>query len=152
MADLATISAALGSLKTATEIVKLLRESDVSLERAELKLKLADLVGALADLKMELAGVQEALVSKDKIIEDLQIAFETKHDLIRRLDAYYEKSEAGEPIGAPYCSFCWENSHIQRHLVTNTVDRRKRSCTTCGNTYDGMSTYTIQARVDGEDV
>ena len=53
MADLATIGAALSSLKTATEIVKFIRESDVNLEKAELKLKLADLLGSLADTKME---------------------------------------------------------------------------------------------------
>ena len=52
MPDIATIAAALNSLKTATDIVKFIRESDLSIERAELKLKLADLVGALAEAKL----------------------------------------------------------------------------------------------------
>jgi len=45
--------------------VKLLRETDVSLEKAETKLKLAELVGALADAKLELAEVQNLLLEKD---------------------------------------------------------------------------------------
>ena len=46
MPDISAITAVLGSLKTATEIAKFIRESDVSIERAELKLKVADLIGA----------------------------------------------------------------------------------------------------------
>jgi hypothetical protein len=55
------ISAILTSVKTATDIAKLLKASDVSLEKAETKLKLADLIGALADVKMQLADVRESL-------------------------------------------------------------------------------------------
>ena len=41
MPDIATIGAFLTSIKTATEIAKALREVDVSLEKAETKLKIA---------------------------------------------------------------------------------------------------------------
>ena len=59
--DIAAIGSLLGSLKTATEITKFIRESDVSLEKAETKLKLAELVSALADAKLEAVEVQQAL-------------------------------------------------------------------------------------------
>lgn len=62
MPDLATIGAALSSLKTATDIVKFLRSSDLSLERAELKL--ADLLSSLADAKIELIEGQDTLAEK----------------------------------------------------------------------------------------
>ena len=78
MPDIATIGAVLSSLKTATDIAKFLRESDLSLERAELKLKIAELVGALADAKIELTEVQEALSAKDKHIAELENAFQSK--------------------------------------------------------------------------
>ena len=48
MPDITTIAAVLNSLKAATDIAKFLRESDLSLERAELKLKLADLAACRA--------------------------------------------------------------------------------------------------------
>lgn len=73
MADaITTVAAVLTSLKTATDIAKFLRESDLSIERAELKLKLADLIGALADTKIELAGLQEAISDKDNVLRSLR--------------------------------------------------------------------------------
>jgi hypothetical protein len=58
MPDIALISAILNSVKTATDITKFLRESDMSIEKAEIKLKLADLVGALVDAKIQLTDVR----------------------------------------------------------------------------------------------
>ena len=69
MPDLTAIGAVLGSLKTATEIAKFIRESDVSIERAELKLKVADLIGALADVKLELVELQDSFAAKDQRIK-----------------------------------------------------------------------------------
>lgn len=137
MPDISTIAAALSSLKAATDIAKFLRESDLSLERAELKLKLADLVGALADAKIELIEVQETLTEKDKRIADLEEAFQNKDALVRHYDAYYQADEAGNPLGVAYCLRCWENDHKKRQLVRDAKDRFSRVCTTCGHRYEG---------------
>lgn len=137
MPDLATIAAALSSIKTATDIAKFLRESDLSLERAELKNKLADLVSALADTRMELVDVQETLTVKDKRIAELEEAFESKDALVRRYDAYYATDAEGGPSGVPYCLRCWETDHKKRQLVHDTKDRMSRVCTSCGHRYDG---------------
>jgi hypothetical protein len=148
MPDLATIGAALSSIKTATEIVKFLRESDLSLERAELKLKLADLLSSLADAKIELVEVQETLAEKDKLIADLEAAFQTKDSLIRKYDAYYTVDKNGEPTGVPYCLRCWENEHKKRQLVRDSKNHRTRVCTSCGHQYEGNSAYEIQPPKD----
>lgn len=144
MPDIATIAAALTSLKTATDIAKFLRESDLSLERAELKLKLADLVGALADAKLELIEVQETLSEKDKKIAELEEAFQIKDELVRRYDAYYQIDEAGNPIGLAYCLRCWENDHKKRQLVHDAKDRFTRVCTACGHRYEGRLAAEIR--------
>lgn len=144
MPDLATIGAALSSLKTATDIVKFLRESDLSLERAELKLKLADLLSSLADAKIELIEVQDALVEKDKRIADLEDAFQNKDSLVRRYDAYYAVNERGAPTGVPYCLRCWENEHLKRQLVHEAKDRFTRVCTSCGHKYEGHQADEIR--------
>ncbi len=57
MADMAAISAALTSVKAAMELAKLLRGADLSLEKAEGKMKLAELMEALASARTELAQV-----------------------------------------------------------------------------------------------
>lgn len=135
MPDLATIGAALSSLKTASEIVKFLRETDLSLERAELKLKLADLVSALADARIDLVEVQESLAAKDKKIAELEEAFNNKDSLVRRYDAYYAADPGGLPTGIPFCLRCWETDHKKRQLVFSSKDRHMRVCTSCGHQY-----------------
>jgi hypothetical protein len=143
MPDIASIAAVFTSIKTATDIVKLLRESDLSLERAELKLRLADLVSALAEAKMDLTEIQEVLVAKDKRITELEEAFESKDALVKQNDAFYVADENGNPAGAPYCFRCWENDHKKRQLVHDSKEWRKRVCTACGHRYDGNLAFDI---------
>jgi hypothetical protein len=146
MADLALISGALTSLKTATEIAKLLRESNFSLEKAELKLKVADLISALADVKIELVDLQDTLIEKDKQIVALEAAFEIKDTLIRKGDTYYKLDEQGQKIGGPYCPRCWENDHKNRQLVHNPKNVRSWICATCHQEYHGLTTRHVKMR------
>jgi hypothetical protein len=137
MPDISAISAVLGSLKTATDIAKFIRESDVSIERAELKLKIADLFSALADVKMELVELQDTFAAKEQRIRELEEAFQAKGSFVRRYDAYYRADAEGNPVGVPFCLSCWEKDHRQRQLVTDAGGYRKRICTSCGHRYDG---------------
>ncbi|MCJ2376742.1 hypothetical protein LNL84_07820 [Vibrio sp. ZSDZ34] len=143
MPDIATIGAALSSIKTATDIAKFLRASDLDFEKAELKLKMADLIVALADAKIELVDVQELLVEKDKQLAELNEAFESKDELIRFRDAYYKLDESGEAIGVPFCLRCWENDHKKRQLVNDPQARAGRICTSCKHKYEGRLTSEI---------
>lgn len=151
MPDIAAIGAILGSLKTATDIAKFIRESDISIERAELKLKVADLIGALADVKLELVELQETFTSKDQRIRELEEAFQSKDMLVRRYDAYYRADAEGSPAGVPFCLRCWENDHKQRQLVHDANEFRNRLCTSCGHRYSGRLADEIQptAKPDG---
>lgn len=146
MPDIATIGAALSSLKTATDIAKFLRGSDFNLEKAELKLKMADLVSALADAKMELVDVQEEMVEKEKVISQLKDAFENKDQLVRRYDAYYESDESGEPLGVSFCLRCWEGDHKKRQLVRDSSGQNQNVCTECGQRYDGLASSEIPSQ------
>ena len=144
MPDLIALGAVLGSLRTATEIAKFIRESDVSIERAELKLKVADLIGALADVKLELVELQDSFAAKDNRIKELEEAFGTKDLMVRKYDAYYNAGSHGEPLSAPYCLRCWESDHKRRLLVHDAKDFRTRLCTNCGHKYEGRLAGDIQ--------
>jgi hypothetical protein len=144
MADLGTIAAALSSLKTAADIAKFLRETNLSIEHAELKLKLAELVGALAQAKIELVGIQEELSEKNKRIAEIEEAFQSKDTIVRHGDAYYVTDGGGKPIGIPYCLRCMENDHKKRQLVHDANNYRMRVCTTCGHRYDGNAVIEIR--------
>ena len=99
--DIAAIGSLLGSLKTATEIAKFIRESDVSLEKAETKLKLAELVSALADAKLEAAEVQQEIMDRDDEIRKLKAEAKLQVDLTWRQPCYYLKDAHG--LEEPYC-------------------------------------------------
>jgi len=70
MPDITAISSVSSTIKTATDIARYLKESDLSLEKAESKLKLADLVSALADAKLQISEIKELLIEKDKKIRE----------------------------------------------------------------------------------
>ena len=107
MADMATISAITGSVKVAIDIAQAIKDADVSLEKAELKIRMAELISALADTKIASAEIVEILRQKDAEIEKLRNLLKFKEKLIRVREAYFEVDESGKPMGDPYCSHCW---------------------------------------------
>ncbi len=133
MPDITAISAFLASIRTATDIAGLLRKADVSLENAETKLQIAELISALADAKINASEIQDLLREKDEEIRELKEALEINVKLIRYGDAYYEKDSQGNPTGDPYCSHCWEVSHkiVHIHKVIH-----HNNCPLCKNTYE----------------
>jgi len=140
MADIATISAILSSIKTATEIAKAIKDSDTSIEKAELKLKIADLISVLADLKMEMVELNSLIDSKNQEIEALGKAFDSKDKVVRYRDAYYMEVD-GLPNGLPYCLRCWDVDHKLRQLARsgNSLERAKL-CVDCGHKYSDLNT------------
>jgi hypothetical protein len=105
--DVAAIGSLLGSLKTATDIAKFVRESSVSLERAELKMKLADLIEALANAKIEAADIQQEILDRDKMVRELEAAAAVKVELRWEQPCYLRKNEKGTE--APYCQNCYDS-------------------------------------------
>jgi hypothetical protein len=143
MADLATIGIALGNIKTAMDIVKGIRDSGDVLEKAELKLRLADLVSALADVKTELVEVEDSVRARDRRITELEQAFESKEALIRQGDALYRIGQDGQPHGQPLCIRCWTASQQQRELVRRVGNHMAKVCPSCHTEYDSRSASTI---------
>lgn len=70
--DITAVGALLSSLKTAADIAKFIRTSDLTIEKAETKLKLAELVSTLADVKLAAAEIQQALLERDERIRSLE--------------------------------------------------------------------------------
>jgi hypothetical protein len=107
--DISSISAVLGSIKTATEIAKLLKESDLSLEKAETKLKLAELISALADAKVEIAEIQQTILKKDDELRKLQEQFVVKEKLEWDNPYYWINDQKGKD--GPFCQQCYDKNH-----------------------------------------
>ncbi len=131
MTDIASISSILGCVKTATEIAKLLKDSDLSLEKAEMKLKLADLISALADARIETAEIQSLIAAKDERIAELLAAIETKHN-IKYEKPYYWLGEGQERDG-PFCQRCFDNGG--KLIRLQDYENGYWDCKVCKNTY-----------------
>jgi hypothetical protein len=142
MTDPGSVAAVFTSIKTAIEMVKLIRDSGTSLEKAEVQNRISDLYVALSDLKMEAADVRDAMAEKDARIAELEAALELKDTLVRHNDAYYETSDTGTPTGDAFCSRCWESDHRARHLVR--ADHQSNYCPTCSAVYIWDRTHPMK--------
>jgi hypothetical protein len=134
MADIGTISAVLSSVKTATDIAKIIKNSDVSLDAAETKLKVAELISALADVKLELAEVQDALREKDLEISSLKERFREKQSM--NFDGKLYWIEGDE---TPLCQVCYETDLKLHHLTYKPGGQgfhSYHSCKVCKNSFD----------------
>ena len=131
MADMAAISQVLSSIKAASDIARLLKETDISLEKAETKLRLAELVGALADAKFELAEVQNLLLDKDEKIKKLAETLHTKKNVLWEPPWYWSVDE-GKKDG-PFCQQCYDKECT---LIRLQDLHGYWICLNCKNTYD----------------
>jgi len=127
MPDIATIGAALGSIKTASDIAKLIKDSGSSLEEAEIKLQIAELIGALAEVKMELAGIQQELTEKDKFIQELQIVIDTKANVVYEKPYYF--TEDDDERDGPFCQQCYDSEN--KLIRLQAYENGSWHCHTC---------------------
>jgi len=108
--DLTSVAAVLGSIKTATEIAKYIKDSDLSLEKAETKLKLADLIGALADAKLEVVGVQQTLAEAEARVRELEQTLATRGMLRWEEPSYWLDDDTdGLTTDGPFCQQCYDS-------------------------------------------
>ena len=111
MPDIGTISALLTSVKTATDIAKLVKDSGSSLEAAEIKLNMAELISTLADVKIELAEVQDELRAKELSIQRLENELSKKQGTTFDGRMYWSSGD-----DTPFCAICMEKDEKYHHL------------------------------------
>jgi len=129
--DFTSIAAALGGLKTATDIAKLIKESDLSLDKAEMKLKLVELIGALADVKLDVVNFQEKLAAAESRIKALETELQIKGE-IRWQEPLYWLAEQGRTDG-PFCQHCYDSGRKLVRLQGNGEGWYE--CKVCKNSY-----------------
>jgi hypothetical protein len=104
--DISSVSAILSSIKTATDIAKIIKSSDTSLEKAEVKLKLAELISALADAKIQVSEIQDEILQRESTIRSLHEQLATREKLAWE-PPYYWIVENGQKDG-PFCQHCYD--------------------------------------------
>lgn len=106
--EISAITAALSGIKNATDIAKLIKNSGASLEAAEIKLKLADLIEALAEAKIELANVREIVATKEDEIKALKTQLSVQGKVVWEEPYYFVVGNEGGKDG-PYCQKCYDS-------------------------------------------
>ena len=106
--DLTTISTALSTLKSAYDISKVIKDSAGTLEQAEIKLKLAELISALVDTKSQISDIKLELISKNEKISELENQIKIQNELEFE-QPYYWKITDGKQEG-PYCQKCYDDT------------------------------------------
>lgn len=139
--DIAALASLLTSLKTATDIAKLIRESDTSLEKAETKLKLAELVSALADAKLGAAEVQQVILDRDEEIRRLRAEAKVTAELVWRQPCYYLANTHG--VEEPFCQNCYDSTKTLARLHDD--GRGRYECKVCSLTFKSAE----RAKADG---
>ncbi|MDD2829990.1 MAG: hypothetical protein PHW18_10490 [Sulfuricurvum sp.] len=132
MEPVTTISAIFSSIKTATDIAKLIKDSNTSLEEAEIKLKMADLISTLADIKIELSEVQVSQREKEEKILELEKLLSKKEKVTFKNDMYWMEGDE-----VPFCQVCFEKDAKYHHLISglNTNGSAIYRCKICNNQY-----------------
>ncbi|MCI5158468.1 MAG: hypothetical protein D3906_08510 [Candidatus Electrothrix sp. AUS1_2] len=129
--DIGSITSALSGIKQATDIAKIIKDSASSLEEAEIKLKLADLISALADAKIEIANIKEAVIEKDEEITRLKGVIEISDKLVWK-EPYYFLIDDNHEDG-PYCQRCYDTD--KQLIRLQSIEKGKWECKGCKNIY-----------------
>ncbi len=129
--DLTAVTAVLGNLKTATDIAKFIKDSDISLDKAETKLKLSELINALADAKLEVVNVREELSQAESRVRELETELQVQGS-IRWQEPLYWLDVKGAPDG-PFCQHCYDSARKLIRLQGNGEGWYE--CKACKNSY-----------------
>jgi hypothetical protein len=145
--DIAAITGVLSSIKIATEIAKLIKDSDFSLEKAETKLKLAELISALVDAKIEVSAIQHTLSEKEAQIRALQDKLSVKQKLEWSVPYYWLTDS--EKRDGPYCQHCYDKN---QELIRLQGDGEGYwECKACKNHYTDHTYRPFLGTVSGND-
>jgi hypothetical protein len=103
----------------------------MSSRRLSLKLKIAELSGALANAQIALVEAQREITQKDATISKLEANLNQWRDaLVECRGFYYRKKANGKPQGRPYCPNCLAKGHLMMTVVTEKPGR-PLDCPTC---------------------
>jgi hypothetical protein len=131
MDSLSAIRNALARLTAATEIATFIRDSEISLQKDEMKLKLTELTTAISEAKFQIEDIVSAISEKDQSIKFLQDKINQGEELVFEKSLYW--SLKGDKKDGPFCPQCWDHDH--RKIRLYNMANAYWMCRTCNNSY-----------------
>lgn len=132
--------ALLTSTTAAIGIAKAVREAKGEYDQAELRLKMAELLGTMADVKLALGDARDELAAKDAEIERLKAAFQYKGETVLYRSWHFPKTPGGRAFGKPFCPKCIEEKG--RFVLTRADGSGYQEvfCPSCSTKYPNAPT------------
>ena len=127
------IGMAVGSVKSAIDIAKTLKDSAGLFDKAEVKLQLVELIGSLADAKMQIAEIQEALIDSEKEKKELIDKIKLRDNMVYEKPYYWKNNGDGQE--GPFCQRCFDSDDKLIHLQGGNNDMW--FCRQCDKTFYG---------------
>jgi len=128
-------AAVAASLKTAMDIGKAMIDAKGAYEQADLRLKIAELMGELATARSALVDAEEASRQQATEIKRLNEALQINGAIVKEGDAYYDVDADGKPTGDAYCMRCWQADHRLFHLSYPRRTDMPTVCAKCKSQY-----------------
>ena len=139
MTDIGTIAASIQSVRTAIDITKGLKGIDASLQDAEVKIKITELLEELSEAKFQLAEAKAENLELKEQINDLEKKLSLQDEVVFKDGHYYlADPKPGKPDG-PFCSKCYHGESLLIPLKKQKppFDRYgDYSCPECGISFD----------------
>lgn len=126
----------------ATDIAKTLLTAETVVEKAQLQLQMADVIGALASAKLSLLEAQEMVRKSEDEIARLHKAREEQTILVEGSGGFFWKSDGqGRRVGYPCCPSCLAKEARQVQLVRDGAMNRGR-CPICQSHFQPVTYWT----------
>jgi hypothetical protein len=124
-------------LATAYRIAKAVVNADRAIDKAELRLQMADLMAALSESRQEALTARETIQALEARVRQLESNATLLASLKHKAPFYLADDD---PI--PYCARCVEVERLPVHVVKTTViheGRRLWACPKCQTNYADMN-------------
>lgn len=119
----------------ATEIAKTLLTAETVVEKAQLQLQMAEVMGALASARIALLDADSEVRGRDEEITRLHAARATRQDLVEGGGGYFWRTDGkGHKVGYPCCPTCLVREDRQVPMVRDGALNRGR-CPHCNERY-----------------
>jgi hypothetical protein len=129
------IMTALAAVSQGLEALKTLRAIDKDFDASAYKLQVASLADSLATAKIGLVDAKEDIAAKDAEIARLKQAISFHGTLVEHNGLLYDRGEAGQPVGKPYCAACIVDDVKHVRLTYGEGMRGNASCPRCKASY-----------------
>lgn len=125
------IAAGIAAATQALSLAKAIAETPGIVEKAELKLQIAELYTVLSDTKLSLVDAGTEISKRGAEIKRLNELLDYKANLLRSGSAYFETDDGGKATGDPFCQHCWETKHQLVHIHRSPSSGRTYTCPSC---------------------